>query len=210
MAPDHTYSAVSPASCQDQSSNCPSAQTPYLVAGGYSDPGLTNGVAFYVSPQTAWNTPGARAFATFASSTSPSFRSANLVTPIWAVPPLTVRSWSWHVLAGRWTNASSFAQAGGPEFGGNLDGADCHVIAGWAWDVNRPNTSISVDIYDGTTLLGTVPANQYRADLVAAGIGNGVHAFSFNTPAVVRNGQLHSLRAVPSGSVVDLGDTPGA
>jgi len=34
-----------------------------------------------------------------------------------------------------------------PAYEGNHDVADCGRIAGWAWDGNRPNTPISVDIY---------------------------------------------------------------
>jgi hypothetical protein len=42
---------------------------------------------------------------------------------------------------------------------------------GWAWDANHPNTSINVDVYDGNTLIATVAANQFRQDLLNAGIG---------------------------------------
>jgi hypothetical protein len=206
MQYDHGYTAVGPSNCQD--ANCSSASTPYLVAGGYTDAGLTNGVAFFVSPQVAWNTPGGQAFATFGVSSNPQFRSANLVSPVWGVAPLTARVWSWYVLAGPWTKAVAFAQAGGPEYEGNLDGADCHVITGWAWDRNQPTTPINVDIYDGASLLATIPANQYRPDLVAAGIGNGYHGFWFNTPASIRGGQTHSIRAVPSGTILDVSNSP--
>jgi len=38
-----------------------------------------------------------------------------------------------------------------------------------AWDANQPNTPINVDLYDGTTLIETVAANLYRADLPPGG-----------------------------------------
>jgi hypothetical protein len=93
-------------------------------------------------------------------------------------------------------------------FQGFHDVADCQAIAGWAWDSNQPNTSISVDIYDGTTLIATVPANIFRQDLANAGIGNGVHGFAFATPASLKDGQSHSIRVKFSGTSTDLQSTP--
>jgi len=202
---DHGNLAVSPQACQD--ANCDSSQTPYLVGGGYVDAGLSNGVAFYVSPQAHWNVAGSQAFVTFRSSAG-QYRSTNLVNRSWSVPPLAVRNWSWYVLAGGWTAAVAFGQAGGPDYQGNLDGVDCQIIAGWAWDGSKPNTPINVDVYDGGALIGTVSANQFRGDLVNAGIGNGYHGFSFNTPASVRDGQVHSIRVSVSGTVVGVANSP--
>jgi hypothetical protein len=58
-------------------------------------------------------------------------------------------------------------QPGG--YGGYLDGAYCSVIGGWAWNSSQPNSPVNVDIYDGSNLLVTVPANQFRQDLLNAG-----------------------------------------
>jgi hypothetical protein len=65
---------------------------------------------------------------------------------------------------------------------GNVDGIDGHQIWGWAWDRNNPNTPINVNIYEGNSLLATVPANIFRQDLVNAGKGNGVHGFVYTFP----------------------------
>ena len=78
---------------------------------------------------------------------------------------------------------------------GYLEGAGCAAISGWAWDSTQPNTSISVNIFDSNTLLATVPANIYRGDLQAAGMGNGNHGFTFSTPASLKDGQTHYIRA---------------
>jgi matrixin len=91
---------------------------------------------------------------------------------------------------------------------GYLDMANCQAIAGWAWDRNQPNTPISVDIFDGTALIATVLANQSRPDLLAAGIGNGVHGYSFATPASLKNGQPHSIVVRFSGSPTGLSSSP--
>ena len=62
---------------------------------------------------------------------------------------------------------------------GYLDIAACTSIVGWAWDPSQPDTAINVDIYDGSTKLATVTANTFRADLLAAGIGNGYHGYTY-------------------------------
>jgi hypothetical protein len=95
-----------------------------------------------------------------------------------------------------------------PLYEGWLDGADCNTIFGWAADINRLNTSISVDIYDGTAYLTTVLANQYRPDIAAYLGDNGLHGFSFATPASLKNGQPHSVFVKFSGTSTNLSGTP--
>jgi RHS repeat-associated protein len=95
-----------------------------------------------------------------------------------------------------------------PAYQGYFDGVDCNVISGWAWDANQPNTVINVDIYDGNTLIETVAANQFRQDLLNAGIGNGIHGFSFATPASLKNGASHSVHVKIAGTSTELGLSP--
>ncbi|PWU10677.1 MAG: hypothetical protein C5B51_03885, partial [Terriglobia bacterium] len=80
---------------------------------------------------------------------------------------------------------------------GYLDYSGCGFIYGWAWDSNHPNLPVSVTLtYDGGTFLTTQVANLYRADLQAAGIGNGNHGFWFSSiPANLKNGQVHTIEA---------------
>ena len=80
-----------------------------------------------------------------------------------------------------------------PSYQGYFDWINCQSLVGWAWDASQPNTPISVDIYDGAVRIATVRANQFRQDLLNAGIGNGWHGFSFNLPAHMRDGQTHSI-----------------
>ncbi len=91
---------------------------------------------------------------------------------------------------------------------GALDAAECSTIYGWAWDKGQPNAVVNVEIYDGATLLGTVLANQFRADLLAVGKGNGLHGFSFPAPANLRDGQVHSIRVRISGAADDVPGSP--
>jgi fibronectin type 3 domain-containing protein len=95
-----------------------------------------------------------------------------------------------------------------PLYQGYHDAAGCNTIAGWAWDANDPDNPINVDIYDGTTLIATVPSIQFRPDLVTAGIGNGFHGFSFTLPASLKDGQPHSIRVKFPGTNTDLNNTP--
>lgn len=93
-------------------------------------------------------------------------------------------------------------------FGGNHDVANCNTISGWAWDPDFPNTPMSVDIFDGSTLIATVPANLFRADLQAAGKGNGVHGFSWTVPLSLKNNQPHSITVKYNGSETKLSNSP--
>jgi hypothetical protein len=95
-----------------------------------------------------------------------------------------------------------------PEFEGFHDGANCNTIFGWAWDANQPNTPISVDIYDGGTLIATILANEFRQDLVNAGKGNGVHGFTFPVPNSLKDGQSHLISVGFSGTFQGLYLTP--
>ncbi|MEO8195990.1 MAG: IPT/TIG domain-containing protein [Thermoanaerobaculia bacterium] len=80
-------------------------------------------------------------------------------------------------------------------YGGYHDGIDCNTTFGWAWDSNAPTGRINVNLYDGSTLLGTALANRFRQDLLNAGIGDGFHAFTFSLPPSVRDGNPHTITA---------------
>jgi hypothetical protein len=91
-----------------------------------------------------------------------------------------------------------------PRFQGNLDGASCATVSGWAWDMTNPDTPINVDILDGATVLTTVTANVFRPDLLNISIGNGYHGFSLPLPLSAQNGQTQSIsaRVSPSGPIL--------
>jgi hypothetical protein len=83
---------------------------------------------------------------------------------------------------------------GGPAtLEGKIDLVNSNVVAGWAWNVNEPDVPIHVDIYDGSKLLATVPADEPRADLVKARIGNGKHGFIYRFPDELKDGKAHSI-----------------
>jgi hypothetical protein len=82
------------------------------------------------------------------------------------------------------------------------------VTAGWAWDPSRPDTPISVDIYDGDKLICTILADKFSEPLVKNGIGNGMHGFVFIYPPEMHDGKEHTIRVRISGSNIDLRQTP--
>jgi len=91
---------------------------------------------------------------------------------------------------------------------GDFNSADCSTISGWAWDPQQPNTPISVSIYADDNLVATVSANQFRQELLNAGIGNGTHGFSFATPANLKNGQPHQIRVRIGSTMSDINGSP--
>jgi len=95
-----------------------------------------------------------------------------------------------------------------PVYEGYFDIADCSALRGWAWDQNRPNTPINVDIFEGSTLLATVTANGFRQDLLNAGKGNGYHGFSWSVPASLKNGAAHPVTVRIGATTTALGGSP--
>jgi hypothetical protein len=93
-----------------------------------------------------------------------------------------------------------------PVYEGSVDAADYTSISGWAWDKNAPDQVIDVQVYDGDTLVGSVPANILRDDLLKAGKGNGRHAFHLPTPVYLKDGKEHSISARVAGTTSKLKD----
>lgn len=65
---------------------------------------------------------------------------------------------------------------------GFIDAIERGVVYGWAWNPQRPDERIQVEILHGDEHLATVTAEQFRSDLVDLEIGDGHHAFEFVLP----------------------------
>jgi hypothetical protein len=91
---------------------------------------------------------------------------------------------------------------------GSLDKVEVASLGGWAWDASQPNTAIKVEIYDGTTLLSTITAQEFREDLKTAGKGDGKHAFNYAFPRTLRDGQLHTISVRYAGTFSELPGSP--
>jgi len=95
-----------------------------------------------------------------------------------------------------------------PNYDGYIDIADCNSITGWAEDLNRLNTAITVGIYDNTTLVTTVLANRMRTSVGYYAGEGGFHAFVIPTPAQFKNGVPHTLKVKFESGAIDLRGSP--
>src|SRR5438105_12856154 len=62
------------------------------------------------------------------------------------------------------TNTATATKSEPPAYEGYHDIANCNAILAWAWDMNRPNDPVKLDIYDGNVLIATVAADGFRQD----------------------------------------------
>jgi hypothetical protein len=61
---------------------------------------------------------------------------------------------------------------------GNVDRFDHDEIFGWAWDGIHPDEPIDIEILDNDAVILKLRADQFRTDLLTAGLGNGYHGFA--------------------------------
>jgi len=104
---------------------------------------------------------------------------------------------------GAWTTAPASYQ-------GSLDVVSCSTVAGWAENASQIDSALTVDFYvDGASAPAfSALANQFRQDLLNAGIGTGYYAFNLVTPAALQDGNTHSVSAHYGASVIQLGGSP--
>lgn len=62
---------------------------------------------------------------------------------------------------------------------GSLDRCDDELIEGWVMLVDLPEKKLLLEAVLGDQIIGQFVADQFRADLQAAGLGDGACAFSF-------------------------------
>lgn len=93
---------------------------------------------------------------------------------------------------------------------GVFEYAGCDAVSGWAWDPLQPNTPIMVSLFSDGQLVGTILADQYRADLASSGTGDGRHGFRMTLPDSLRDGASHSLsvQVQVEGADITLGSSP--
>lgn len=95
-----------------------------------------------------------------------------------------------------------------PTYEGFHDVVNCNGIMGWAWDAERPEDSLEVDVYDGTRMFRRVTADQFRSDLLQAKKGNGRHGFTIPTPPELRDGRPHEIYMKYAGTSWNLDNGP--
>jgi autotransporter passenger strand-loop-strand repeat protein len=95
-------------------------------------------------------------------------------------------------------------------FGAGLDGCLDEVsrgrVRGWARDLATPGQPVQLQIVADGLVLCEVPADTFRADLLAAGIGNGRHAFDVAIPGGLSPDETHviSVRRKDDGAALPL------
>ena len=66
-------------------------------------------------------------------------------------------------------------------------------VRGWTLDSDRPDVHLVVDVFCGDLHLGSTIADLYRVDLAGAGFGQGDHAFMFQCPVPLHEGELATV-----------------
>lgn len=82
---------------------------------------------------------------------------------------------------------------------GCIDTLTDTCLTGWAADDADSGKPVQVDVVINSALVATVPCDQFRQDLLAAGIGDGRKSFSFDPSAHLRVGR-NSLEVRYSGT----------
>lgn len=92
---------------------------------------------------------------------------------------------------------------------GYLDGRNPHLLAGWVRDVDAPEHRLTVEARLGNVPLASGLADRFRGDLLAAGKGDGRHAFALPLPAPLNpiEAGLLNLRIPGSTRLFLAGDT---
>ncbi len=91
---------------------------------------------------------------------------------------------------------------------GYFDSASCNAAVGWAADLDRLNQAISVDLVEGSTILGTVLANGNRSDVGTYLGDNGLHGFSISIPDSLKNGVTRTILMRYAGTTQALSNSP--
>ncbi|WP_025763225.1 T9SS type A sorting domain-containing protein [Dyadobacter tibetensis] len=89
---------------------------------------------------------------------------------------------------------------------GSIDGADCNVFKGWAWDAGNPNTALVLELVEGNTVHATTTADMPRSDLQ---FGTGNYGYNLSPlPESLKDGQPHTLAMRVKGSTYLLENSP--
>jgi GT2 family glycosyltransferase/glycosyltransferase involved in cell wall biosynthesis len=91
---------------------------------------------------------------------------------------------------------------------GYCDGVHGRCVDGWVFDAASPSSKLAVEVYDGSRLLGSAKAELFRADLDAIGIADGHHAFRFELPYAIFDGEEHEIEVRVANSGVTVPGSP--
>ncbi|HEY0832498.1 MAG TPA: sulfotransferase [Azospirillum sp.] len=97
---------------------------------------------------------------------------------------------------------------GGRGLAGWFDGMADGLIHGWVADPDRPARRFSVTLTVDGRPLATVTADRFRADIAAAGVGDGAYCFQVPAPPILADGHTHRLEAMVEETGVPLAGGP--
>jgi hypothetical protein len=85
-----------------------------------------------------------------------------------------------------------------------MDRCDGTRIAGWAQDAAHPNAPMCLDIVVDGAVVAMTLAEEYRADIAAAGVGDGRHGFDLVLDEQLTSGSAHTVevRRSADGAVI--------
>ena len=123
--------------------------------------------------------------------------------PSWAfcAPRLEAASAELVAIRARLALRAGIAEAGPEGLEGKIDFFDGRRMEGWALSPGRPDEPVRLEVLCDGELVGHVVAEQYRADLEAAGKGGGRCSFSFLMPVSLDplRGHVAELRRASDG-----------
>jgi autotransporter passenger strand-loop-strand repeat protein len=95
-----------------------------------------------------------------------------------------------------------------PTLQGGLDIVDHDMIAGWAFDQDLPDTPVTLRILDNGAQIAELVADQFRADLVDAGIGDGRHGFLLTLSEPLAADRHHMIQVQRASDGAQLHNSP--
>jgi glycosyltransferase involved in cell wall biosynthesis len=90
----------------------------------------------------------------------------------------------------------------------HLDEVSPTQIAGWIIKPDQPSHRCIVALREGNCVLAQTVASQFRADLAAAGIGDGCHCFVMTLPPILLDQREHLLELIEQDSGLPLTAEP--
>jgi len=81
------------------------------------------------------------------------------------------------------------------------------MVGGWAWDRDRPDVPLQVQVSVDGKVVETVTADRWRKDLADAGKGNGRHGFLWSVPGELRDGRPHQVKLTVLNTAKTIMDT---
>jgi hypothetical protein len=176
---------------------------------------MTACIAAALAPSTTWavpitfpvGVPGTRPVGALPVSVTFDAAGAGVIITLTRPLPTASRVDPWTAAFAR-DDGEVASERGGDslDYEGYHEHASCDEISGWAWNRQRADRAVVLDIFVDGTRVDTVTADGFREDLLEAGKGNGRHGFTAPLPASLRDGKAHRVRVKVAG--MDLRWTP--